>query len=97
MDDEVKSSNTPDAGAAEGTAKGGVSSFEEKAAQFGRRAQEGVHQMRDRAQEYQVGANEFLDTLAVYIKENPQRAAMIAGAGGLALGLIVGLLMRPRN
>lgn len=71
--------------------------FDGRAGRLGHQAREGVQQFRERVGIYQEGATEFLDSLALYIKENPQRAAIIAGVSGLGLGLLLGLLVRPRN
>ena len=77
--------------------KDGIHHIEERAQQLGQRASESVQQVRERAAAYQAGASEFLDSMAVYIKENPQRSAMIAAGMGLGLGVIVGLLLRGRR
>lgn len=77
--------------------EGGKRLFDGRAAELGHQAREGVQHLRERVGVYQEGATEFLDSLALYIKENPQRAAIIAGASGLGLGLLLGLLIRSRN
>lgn len=50
--------------------------------------------IKEKIQVYGEGAEEFIDALGKYIKENPQRASMIAAALGLSLGFILGLLIR---
>lgn len=59
-----------------------------------RKAQESLEQLKGKVAVYREGADEFIDALALYIKENPQRAAIIAGVTGVGLGLILGLLLR---
>lgn len=68
--------------------------LEERAQQFGGKAAETVGQLRDRAGVYREGASEFIDSMAVYIKENPQRSAMIAAGVGVGFGIILGMMMR---
>ena len=75
----------------------GLHHIEEKAEAFRSRAAEGVQQVRTRAGAYQAGASEFIDSLALYVKENPQRSAAIAACAGVGLGVIIGLLMRRRD
>jgi ElaB/YqjD/DUF883 family membrane-anchored ribosome-binding protein len=55
--------------------------------------EEWVH-IKEKMQVYGEGAEEFFDSLARYIKENPQRASIIAGILGLSVGLILGILIR---
>ena len=55
--------------------------------------EEWVH-IKEKMQIYGEGAEEFFDSLARYIKENPQRASIIAGILGLSVGLILGILIR---
>jgi len=61
------------------------------------RAGEEWDHVRDRLSVYGEGADEFIDAVARYIKENPQRSAIIAGATGLGIGLIAGLILRGRR
>ena len=78
-----------------------VQHLKEGANQFGDRAQEsfneGWREFRNRASVYQGEANEFLDELAKKIKENPQQSALVAGAVGVGVGLVLGLMMRGRR
>jgi ElaB/YqjD/DUF883 family membrane-anchored ribosome-binding protein len=55
--------------------------------------EEWVH-IKEKMKVYGEGAEEFFDSLARYIKENPQRASIIAGILGLSVGLILGILIR---
>jgi ElaB/YqjD/DUF883 family membrane-anchored ribosome-binding protein len=55
--------------------------------------EEWVH-IKEKMQVYGEGAEEFFDSLARYIKENPQRASIIAGILGLSVGLVLGILIR---
>jgi hypothetical protein len=55
--------------------------------------EEWVH-IKEKMQFMEKGAEEFFDSLARYIKENPQRASIIAGILGLSVGLILGILIR---
>lgn len=79
----------------------GVEQMKKSAAQMSGRANEtfhiGMKEFKNRATVYQGDATEFLDSMAVYIKENPQRSALVAGAAGLGLGLILGLMTRGRR
>lgn len=50
--------------------------------------------LKEKMQAYGEGAEEFIDSLGKYIKENPQRASIIAAALGLSIGFILGLLVR---
>lgn len=75
----------------------GIQHLEERAQQFKERASEKAQQVRERVSAYQAGANEFLDSMAVYIRENPQRAALIAAGMGVGVGIILGMLMRGRR
>ncbi len=51
-------------------------------------------QVKEKMHVYQEGAEEFIDSVGRYIKENPQRATIIAASIGLGVGLILGLLIR---
>lgn len=55
--------------------------------------EEWVH-IKEKMQVYSEGADEFFDALARYIKENPQKASIIAGLLGLSIGFILGILIR---
>ncbi|MBW7857634.1 MAG: hypothetical protein H3C43_04920 [Leptonema sp. (in: Bacteria)] len=61
------------------------------------RAGEEWENVRERISVYGEGADEFIDSVGRYIKENPQRSAIIAAASGLGAGLILGLLLRSRR
>ena len=58
-------------------------------------ASEKFSKVREQAMVYREGAHEFLDSVSDYIKENPQTASMIAGAVGMGIGMIFGMLIRP--
>mgnify|MGYP007095758908 FL=1 len=79
-------------GEMEKTEKGSarVDAIKEQAAQLARKAKEGFARLNERTQVYQEGAREFLDSVGLYIKENPQRSAIIAVLAGLGLGLLIG-------
>ena len=78
--------------------KEGYKHIKEGASQFRNRANdslnEGLKDFRDRASIYQEDAMEVLDSLSAYIKENPQRSAIIAGGIGVGVGLFLALFMR---
>ena len=74
--------------------KEGVDHLKEEAAHLRDKAEEGYRYVRERAQPYQQEAHEFIDSVGKYAKENPQTAAMIAGAAGMGIGIILGMLMR---
>ncbi|MDH5654495.1 MAG: hypothetical protein OEZ34_01190 [Spirochaetia bacterium] len=57
-------------------------------------AEKQFNELRDKMMVYREGANEFFDSMAEYIKENPQKATIIGSSIGLGLGIILGLLMR---
>ncbi len=79
-------------GEMEKTEKGSarVDAIKEQAAQLAGKAKEGFARLNERTQVYQEGAREFLDSVGLYIKENPQRSAIIAVLAGLGLGLLIG-------
>lgn len=62
-----------------------------------KRAGEEWENVRERISVYSEGADEFIDAVGRYIKENPQKSAIIAAASGLGAGLILGLLLRSRR
>lgn len=68
-----------------------------EAAHLRERAGEGYQHMKERVSVYGEGANEFIDAVGQYIKENPQRSAMIAASAGVGVGLVLGLLIRGRR
>ncbi len=74
-----------------------IQNFQGKAAVGAARAGESIENMREKAAVYQQGAEELIDSLGAYIKENPQRSAVIAAGVGIGMGVIVGLLLRNRN
>ncbi len=71
--------------------------LKEKVQQARQKAGEEWEHVRDRLSVYGEGADEFIDSVGRYIKENPQRSAMIAAAAGVGFGLILGLLVRGRR
>ena len=72
--------------------------LKEQAGQIAGKAKEGFARLNEKTAVYQEGAKELLDSVGLYIKENPQRSAMIAILTGLGLGLILGrLTKRGRN
>ena len=77
--------------------KEGLMNVEEKAARLGQKATEKMDNIKTRAVVYQQTTGEFIDALAEYIKQNPQRSALVAGATGVGLGIIVGLLLRRKD
>ncbi|MCB1323980.1 MAG: hypothetical protein H7A21_01405 [Spirochaetales bacterium] len=77
--------------------KKGVSQLKSEAAELQNRAQENLAELRTRAREYQETAGQFLDSMADYCNEHPQRAALIAGVAGVSAGIILGLMLRGRS
>lgn len=77
--------------------KGGYESVKNEAAHLRERAGEGYQHMKERVAVYGEGAHEFIDAVGQYIKENPQRSAIIAASAGLGAGLILGLLIRGKR
>ncbi len=71
-----------------------LGTFKENASKYGQAAAEEIEHLRGRLGEYQEKSKEMLDTISAFVRENPQHAAMIAGATGLGIGLILGLLLR---
>lgn len=71
--------------------------LKEKYHQVRARAGEEWSNVRERLSPYGEGAEELIDSVGRYVKENPQRSVMIAGAAGLGLGVLVGLLLRGRR
>ncbi|MFN3605062.1 MAG: hypothetical protein ACK4UJ_10165 [Leptonema sp. (in: bacteria)] len=68
--------------------------IKQKYEKFKSKAEEEWGHLKEKIQVYGEGAEEFIDSLGRYIKENPQRASIIAASLGLGLGLILGLLIR---
>jgi len=68
--------------------------LKEQAGQLAGKAKEGIARLNEKTAVYQEGAKEFLDSVGLYIKENPQRSAIIAILTGLGLGLILGRLTK---
>ncbi|MBE7437222.1 MAG: hypothetical protein HS115_02115 [Spirochaetales bacterium] len=66
----------------------------ENAAAYGNKALAEMEELRKRMLVYGDDAREFLDATSEYIKQNPQRATMLAAGVGVAAGLILGLLIR---
>lgn len=73
------------------------SRLKEKVQQVRARAGEEWSNVRDRVSVYSEGADEFIDSVGRYVKENPQRSVMIAGAVGVSVGVLIGLLLRSRR
>lgn len=71
--------------------------LKEKVQQVRARAGEEWANVRDRVSVYSEGADEFIDSVGRYVKENPQRSVMIAGAVGVSVGVLIGLLLRSRR
>ncbi len=71
--------------------------LKEKYQQIKAKAGDELSNVRERMAVYGEGAEEFIDSVGRYVKENPQRSVMIAGAVGLGLGVLVGLLVRGRR
>lgn len=55
------------------------------------------HKVKERMTVYKEGASEFMDGMSEYVKENPQKSALIAMGAGVGLGIIIGLLLRGRR
>lgn len=70
--------------------RAGIGHMKEEAAQLGEK-------LKERVTVYKEGASELLDSASEYIKEHPQKSAMIALGVGVGLGVIVGLLLRGRR
>ena len=77
--------------------KSGYQSVKSEAAHIKERAGEEYQHLKEKAAVYGEGAQEFIDAVGQYIKENPQRAALIAASAGLGMGLLLGLLIRGRR
>ena len=73
-----------------------VQSLREDVAELQGRAAAGLKDLKEKGQVYRERSGELIDSVAEYTKENPQQAALVAGAAGLSLGIILGLLMRGR-
>ncbi len=76
------------------TEKGRMDAIKEQAANLAGKAKEGMAKINERTQVYQEGAKEFLDSVGLYIKENPQRSAIIAVLTGLGLGILLGRISK---
>lgn len=70
------------------------SALKQKYEKIKTKAGEEWEHLKEKMQAYGEGAEEFIDSLGKYIKENPQRASIIAAALGLSIGFILGLLIR---
>ena len=77
-----------------GTDKDTAHKIKEGIQSLGADAGEKFNELREKMMVYREGANEFFDSMADYIKENPQKSAIIAGSIGMGIGVILGLLMR---
>lgn len=64
--------------------------LKDQAGQFAGKAREGLNRLNESTAAYQEGARELLDSVGLYIKENPQRAAIIAVLTGIGLGFLFG-------
>lgn len=96
---EIKMPEQPEEGSTT-TANKVKESYEQarkKASELGHKADEEFAHLKEKLNTYSHGADEFLDELAAYIRENPQRAAMIAGVTGLSIGILIGLVLRGRR
>ncbi len=76
--------------------KDSVQSLKADVAELQDRASAGLRDLKDKSQVYREKSGEVIGSVAEYCKENPQQAALIAGATGLGVGIILGLLMRGR-
>jgi len=74
--------------------KEGIKNLKGDAEQYRDFAEEGYREFREKMSVYREGANEFIDAMGVYIKENPQKSALIASGIGFGFGMIVALLLR---
>ncbi|MBL8018814.1 MAG: hypothetical protein JNM27_04035 [Leptospirales bacterium] len=66
----------------------------EQAGQIAGKAKEGLNRLNESTAAYQEGARELLDSVGLYIKENPQRAAVIAILSGIGLGFLFGRITK---
>lgn len=66
----------------------------EQAGQIAGKAKEGLNRLNESTAAYQEGARELLDSIGLYIKENPQRAAVIAILSGIGLGFLFGRITK---
>lgn len=73
-----------------------VQTLKEDVAELQDKAAATLKDLRDRGQVYKEQGAEVLESMAQYCNENPQRAALIAGAAGLGAGLILGMLLRGK-
>jgi len=60
-------------------------------------AQRGVSALRETSRDMRDGAVRVGDRTALYVKDEPLKAILIAAASGAALMALVGLLTRSRN
>ena len=58
------------------------------------KARETLNEIKDRSQVYRASAKQTLDQAAEYCNENPQKAAIIAAAAGVSVGILFGLLLK---
>ncbi|MCE9599132.1 MAG: hypothetical protein K8S54_14310 [Spirochaetia bacterium] len=68
--------------------------LKEQAGQFAGKARDGLNRLNESTAAYQEGARELLDSVGLYIKENPQRAAMIAILSGIGFGFLLGRITK---
>ncbi|MCS7204712.1 MAG: hypothetical protein NZ853_03365 [Leptospiraceae bacterium] len=61
------------------------------------KAEEELRLLREKAKVYGAGAEEFIDSVGRYVKENPQRSSIIAILIGFVIGLLLGLLIKKNN
>ncbi len=73
-----------------------VQSLKEDVVELQNKAAATLKDLREKGQVYKDQGAEVLESMAQYCNENPQRAALIAGAAGLGAGLILGMLMRGK-
>lgn len=76
--------------------KDSVQTLKEDVADLQSRASARLNDLKEKSQVYREKGGEVIDSLGEYCKENPQQAAIVAGAAGLGIGVILGLLMRGK-
>ena len=76
--------------------KDSVQTLKEDVAELQNRASARLNDLKEKGQVYREKGGEVIDSLGEYCKENPQQAAIVAGATGLGIGVILGLLMRGK-
>jgi len=74
--------------------KGRIEQIKEQAGNIAGKARESLNKLNESTAVYQEGSKEFLDSVGLYIKENPQRSAMIAILTGIGLGIVLGRISK---